>query len=453
MSLLYELLSPSLRVKEGVCNMNQTIIAPESKYHTGDLLSPKCTDDMTEEEWLEAREHGPDGDRDYTIGGSSIATVLGLNPYETVQELWDEKKGVNPIVPKADESDIFARGHLLEEPIARLLEKDLREIYGDENVYVEFDKYMYGCSDTKDDGSLKYPYMVINYDCNIKIRINGQWKFYLGEIKTTNSTSFDVHRNWRNGIVPVNYEYQCRYYMKALDVDGIFICCAWGFDKNDRAHVFIERDIAIEEDMLEAADAFVQSLRDNVPPDPKNTTNAEKLLSYYARKYAIAKERGALPFEIPEEYRSDIQMLITIDDELCKITSKNERLVQRRNEILVKMYPMFEKSNNGNFALSENKTIYIKRKISYKRDKFDEERFKKEEPRLYSEFMKDSGKLDLTGLKKKYKAVAGKYVIPGEPTGKTTFDINVWDHELGTSTQRIEAPFGWKKEVKHMKGA
>ena len=40
---------------------------------------------MTREEWLEARKNG--------IGGSDAATILGLNPYKTTIELWEEKTG------------------------------------------------------------------------------------------------------------------------------------------------------------------------------------------------------------------------------------------------------------------------------------------------------------------------------------------------------------------------
>ena len=40
---------------------------------------------MTREEWLEERKKG--------IGGSDAATILGLNPYKTSIQLWEEKTG------------------------------------------------------------------------------------------------------------------------------------------------------------------------------------------------------------------------------------------------------------------------------------------------------------------------------------------------------------------------
>ena len=38
---------------------------------------------MTEKQWLEERKNG--------IGGSDAATILGLNPYKTNIQLWEEK--------------------------------------------------------------------------------------------------------------------------------------------------------------------------------------------------------------------------------------------------------------------------------------------------------------------------------------------------------------------------
>ncbi len=40
---------------------------------------------MNKEEWLEERKNG--------IGGSDAATILGLNPYKTNIDLWEEKTG------------------------------------------------------------------------------------------------------------------------------------------------------------------------------------------------------------------------------------------------------------------------------------------------------------------------------------------------------------------------
>jgi len=49
---------------------------------------------MNKEEWLEERKNG--------IGGSDAATILGLNPYKTNIDLWEEKTGRKEAIDISD---------------------------------------------------------------------------------------------------------------------------------------------------------------------------------------------------------------------------------------------------------------------------------------------------------------------------------------------------------------
>lgn len=60
------------------------------------------------QEWLDARNGG--------IGASEVATVLGLNPFETPYQLWRRKKGLD--APK-QENFAMKAGHYLEDAVAR----------------------------------------------------------------------------------------------------------------------------------------------------------------------------------------------------------------------------------------------------------------------------------------------------------------------------------------------
>jgi putative phage-type endonuclease len=59
-------------------------------------------------EWLELRKSG--------IGSSEVATILGLNPYETPYQLWRRRKGLD--APKEDTPAMKA-GRYLEDAVAR----------------------------------------------------------------------------------------------------------------------------------------------------------------------------------------------------------------------------------------------------------------------------------------------------------------------------------------------
>ena len=56
---------------------------------------------MTREDWLEERKKG--------IGGSDAATILGLNPYKTSIDLWEEKTGRKDAEDISEISDLHQR--------------------------------------------------------------------------------------------------------------------------------------------------------------------------------------------------------------------------------------------------------------------------------------------------------------------------------------------------------
>lgn len=60
------------------------------------------------EQWLEIRKSG--------IGSSDVATIVGLNPFETRLELWQRIMG---ITPAKEENNAMLMGHLLEDAVAQ----------------------------------------------------------------------------------------------------------------------------------------------------------------------------------------------------------------------------------------------------------------------------------------------------------------------------------------------
>lgn len=60
------------------------------------------------EEWLEARNQG--------IGASEVASVVGLNPWQTPYQLWRRKRGMDKPEP---ENQAMKRGHFCEDAVAQ----------------------------------------------------------------------------------------------------------------------------------------------------------------------------------------------------------------------------------------------------------------------------------------------------------------------------------------------
>lgn len=64
-------------------------------------------------EWLEARKMG--------IGSSEVATILGVNPYQTPYQLYRQKKGLD--APK-EETFAMRAGHYLEDAVSRFFQDE-----------------------------------------------------------------------------------------------------------------------------------------------------------------------------------------------------------------------------------------------------------------------------------------------------------------------------------------
>lgn len=88
------------------------------------------------QEWLEYRRGG--------IGSSEVATIVGLNPYETPYQLWRRKLGIDP--PK-EETFAMTAGHYLEDAVARFWEdatgcKVIKRSAGDWLIRQEDKRYL-----------------------------------------------------------------------------------------------------------------------------------------------------------------------------------------------------------------------------------------------------------------------------------------------------------------------
>lgn len=196
--------------------------------------------------WLAARAHGPNGDIPYTLGGSDISTIFGLNPWTTPLELWLIKKG-RLRTPKKDNQMQLQMGHLLE-PVAAFIwtQKTGRRIVNDQHMYQNSD----------------HPYILCNCD-RIILDDNGNYDGIL-ECKTT---SFHKASDWANGNYPIYYELQLRTYMATLELQHGAFACMWGNNPdNDFAMPTLERDPEWENLIFETTDRWIWSLEHDIEP-------------------------------------------------------------------------------------------------------------------------------------------------------------------------------------------
>ena len=146
------------------------------------------TDCISHEDWLELRRKG--------IGGSDAATIVGLNPYNSLYALWADKQG---FLPTKDDNEAMRVGRDLEEYVA----KRFCEATGKK---VRRTNYIYAHDD--------FDFVRANVDREIIGENAGL------ECKTTSAyakSDFDV------GEIPLNYICQCYHYMNVMGYDKMYL--------------------------------------------------------------------------------------------------------------------------------------------------------------------------------------------------------------------------------------
>ena len=73
------------------------------------------TEALTEQEWLTYRRQG--------IGGSDVAAILGISPFRTARDLYDDKLNIASAVDDTGNWVALEMGHLLEPLVAQIFTK------------------------------------------------------------------------------------------------------------------------------------------------------------------------------------------------------------------------------------------------------------------------------------------------------------------------------------------
>ena len=151
----------------------------------------KGNSEMNREQWLKAREKG--------IGSSDVAAVLGLSPYKTNVELWEEKTGLRK--PK-DISDVeyVLNGTHSEDPLRKLFAIDYPEL----EVLHEGNELII---------HPEYSFIRCSPDGRLIEKETGRKGFL--EIKRCEIASGKAYLKWKDGAIPDYYYTQTLQYFLA----------------------------------------------------------------------------------------------------------------------------------------------------------------------------------------------------------------------------------------------
>lgn len=216
-------------------------------------MSVTMTRFETPEEWRMARKSH--------IGGSDAACILGLNPWKSNTELWEEKRGIRG-PENLDDNPLVLYGKRAEEHQRELFRLDYPEL----TVLYEPDNMWY---------NTKYPWAHASLDGWLVRRKSPHRGVEMGilEIKTATISGQAQKAKWADGI-PQNYYVQILHYLMVTEAEFAILRAQLKYeipDKERFAHIQhyrierkdVEDDIAY---LIEKEREFSETLSQPTPP-------------------------------------------------------------------------------------------------------------------------------------------------------------------------------------------
>ena len=179
---------------------------------------------MNKAEWLLKRKQG--------ITGTDVSKIMGLSHWGTMKDVYEDKLGLSQPI---EQNEKMLWGTKLE----GLIRSHYAEVNGVEVIEPGF---IQGKED-----------WIIGNPDGIVVNQAQKWEYGL-EIKTAKVCSPSVKKMWDNK-VPIDYEYQCRWYMLLTDLPYWKLAVLMnGSEYHD--HYVISRDEKLEQQMYERCSEF-----------------------------------------------------------------------------------------------------------------------------------------------------------------------------------------------------
>lgn len=165
-----------------------------------------------EQDWLEARKSG--------IGGSEVAAILGISPYKTNIELWEEKTGRRESKNISDNPFV---------QYGKQAEEHLRALFA-----LDFPQYEISYDQYKIFRNPKYPFVLATLDGYLTDYEKGRQGVL--EIKTAEILQSAQWAKWKDKI-PDQYYCQCLHQLLATGFDFVILKAQLKSNYNDNLRI------------------------------------------------------------------------------------------------------------------------------------------------------------------------------------------------------------------------
>lgn len=321
---------------------------------------------LSNDRWLEYRTHGPKGDIPYTVGGSDVAAIFGVSPWQTPLELWLVKKGRMKALPKGN-ADQLAMGHLLEPIAAHWFEKKTGNLVTDDtNLYQHPD----------------HPYALANIDRRYTRQEDGE-----PGVLECKSCTYHKAGDWAEDAIPLHYELQLRFYLAVLDVEYGAFSCIWGNNpETDLAMPEIIRDKAKEDMIFERLDQWIWSLEHDKPPTMEDI-KPKLALESLARIYGASKP-GLPTVEFPGKYEHSLRQIAQLQENIAACNQEIKAFEKEVEAHSVRIAELMKEHEHGVLATTKDKLLIDFVTRTTKRP--DSKALKEKYPAVYTDVLKTS---------------------------------------------------------------
>lgn len=193
-------------------------------------------------------------DRSTYIGGSDVATILGVSPWKSAFKLYQEKIGAFSEEVTPAKAKLFRRGHRWEPIVVEMLLDELADSGHDVELVAQNRRYQ----------DPEYPFLAAEID--LELIIDGEP--VNGEAKTVSPFAAKLWGKEGTDDVPIYYAAQVMHGLMLRPRRRAVIAALTGFDDRPRVH-WIERDDETIAAIRAREVEFWQRVQDRNPPAPE----------------------------------------------------------------------------------------------------------------------------------------------------------------------------------------